>query len=285
MVGYKAGLMTGAAALLVVLSGCTKKPGGQVVAVVNGEEITQQELNVELQNAHVPQNVDQKKIMPALLQRVVDRRLITQLAKTDGLDKTPAYLEQLRAMQETLLVNQYAQKVAKTISLPDAAAVDAFIINSPTIFSQRKRYNLNQIAFTPTGDATLMRKLEPTRSLDAIAAVLTAAQIPFARGTGNLDTAAVPPEVAAKIASIPSGEPFLLPDNGHIVASVIESVQLLPVSPDKAKPAAVNMMRQKSLQDAVGKKLLAARSSATVSYETGFAPPPSPKPSAAPVAP
>ena len=273
MVRYKAKMMVGAAALLIVLSGCSKKPGGQVVAVVNGEEITQQELNVELQNAHVPQNVDQKKVMPALLQRVVDRKLVNQLAKNDGLDKTPAYLDQVRVTQENLLANQYAQKIAKTISLPDGAAVDAFIANNPTMFGQRKRYTLNQLVFAPTTDQTILQKLEPTHTLDAIAAVLTAARIPFARGVGNLDTASLPPPIAAKIASLPPGEPFLLPDNGRIVASVIQSVQPLPVSPDAARPAAVNLLRQKALQDAVSKKLEAARSSATITYGTGFAPP------------
>jgi len=272
-VQYKAGMLTGAAALLVVLSGCAKKPGGQVVAVVNGVEITQQELNTELQGANVPEGADQKKVMPALLQHVIDRKLVAQLAKNDGLDKTPGYLTQLRAMQENLLVNQYAQKIAKTVTLPDAAAVDDFINSHPTIFSQRKRYTLNQIIFAPPSDPAVVKQLEPAHSLDAIAAILTAAHVPFARGVGNLDSAAIPAEVATKIAALPPGEPFLLPDNGRIVASVIQQAQPLPVTPEEARPAATNMIRQKSLQDAVGKKLEAARSSATISYQPGFAPP------------
>jgi peptidyl-prolyl cis-trans isomerase C len=276
MVRNKAKMMAGAAALLVVLGGCSKKPGGQVVAVVNGEEITQQELNAELQNAHVPAGVDQKKVMPALLQRLVDRALVTQLAKTDGLDKTPVYLAQSRILQENLLANQYAGKIAKTITLPDASAIDAFIASNPSIFSQRKRYTLAQVVFPQPSDPAIIQKLAPAHSLDAIAALLTSSQVQFVRGVGKLDTGAIPPEIAAKIAALPPGEPFLLPDNGRIVASVIQSVEPVPVSPEEAKPAAVNMMRQKSLQEAVGKKLEAARSSAKISYEDGFAPPPKP---------
>lgn len=272
----KAIMMAGAAALLVVTNGCSKKPGGQVVAVVNGEEITSQELNAELANAHLPPGVDQKKVMPVLLQRIVDRKLITQLAKTDGLDKTPAYLAQSRILAENLLANEYASKIAKTISLPDAAAVDAFIASTPSVFSQRKRYTLNQIVFNQPTDATFLQKLAPAHTLDAIAAILTAAQVQFVRGVGKLDTGAVPPEIAAKIAALPPGEPFLLPDNGRIVASVIQSAEPVPVTPEEARPIAVNVLRQKALQDAVGKKLEAARSSATISYETGFAPPPKP---------
>ncbi len=241
--------------------------------MVNGMEITQQELNTELQGANVPEGADQKKVMPALLQRVIDRKLVAQLAKNDGLDKTPAYLTQMRVMQENLLVNQYAQKIAKTTSLPDAAAVDDFINSHPTIFNQRKRYTLNQIVFAPPGDPAILQQLEPAHSLDAIAAVLTAAGIPFARGVGNLDSASIPPDVAAKIAALPPGEPFLLPDNGRIVASVVQQAQPSPVPPEEAKPAAANMIRQQVLQDAVSEKLAAARSSATISYQAGFAPP------------
>ena len=41
-------LAIGAAALLLSLSACEKKAEGQVVAVVNGDEITAQEVNGEL---------------------------------------------------------------------------------------------------------------------------------------------------------------------------------------------------------------------------------------------
>jgi EpsD family peptidyl-prolyl cis-trans isomerase len=275
-------MMAGAAALLIVLSGCSKKPGGQVVAVVNGEEITQQELNAELENAHVPQGADQKQVMPALLRRVVDRKLVTQLAKKDGLDKTPAFQAQLRIVQENLLASQYASKIAKTITLPDSATVAAFIKDNPTIFGQRKRYTLEQLVFSPPADPAFVKKLQPAHSINAIAEVLTAAQIPFARGTGKLDSGAIPPEIAAKIAALPAGEPFLLPDNGRLVASVIQSAEPIAITPEQANSGAVNIIRQKSLQNTLSKKVEAARTSADISYAPGFAPP---KPKSAPVAP
>lgn len=275
MVRNKA-ILTGAAALLAVTSGCSKKPGGQVVAVVNGEEITSQELNAELENAHIPPGADQSKVMPVLLQRIVDRKLVTQLAKNDGLDKTPVYLAQSRILDENLLANQYAGKIAKTIALPDAAAIDSYIAANPTIFGQRKRYTLNQLVFNQPTDPNFLARLQPAHTLDAIAAILTAAKLPFARGVGKLDSGALPPEIATKIAALPAGEPFLLPDNGRIVASVIQSADPVPVTPEQAKPIAVNILRQKALQDAVTRKLAAARSSAKISYGAGFAPPAKP---------
>ena len=276
--------MTGVSAFLIALGGCHKKPGGQVVAVINGEEITQQELNTELRNAHVPDSVDHKKVMPLLLQRVIERTLLDQLATKDGLDKTPAFLDEERAMHDNLLATDYAAKVSKTITMPDPAVVDAYIAQNPTVFGARKRYTLAQIVFPQPSDPSLIKKLEPVHTLDAIAAVLNAAQVPFVRGVGKLDTAAVPAVIANKIAGLPAGEPFLLPDNGRIVASVVQSVEAVPMPADQAKPAATNLLRQKALSDALRQKVDAARTSATISYAPGFAPPPGAVPTPTPAA-
>jgi peptidyl-prolyl cis-trans isomerase C len=273
-VSGKVKIIAGTAALLVLLSGCEKKVGGQVVAVVNGEEITQQELNAELQGARLPQNVDKKVVTAQLLQRIVERKLLVQQAKTDGLDQTPAYLEQARRQQDALIVNQLAGKVSKNLALPDAAAVNRFIADNPTMFSQRKRYALEQIVFAQPADMKIVRALQPAHTLDAVAAVLTAQGVQFQRGNGQLDSAAIPPEVAGRIASLPPGEPFIVPDNGRLVASVIKSAEPLPTPDEQAKPAALNVLRQQAVATAMRAQLAKARAAAKIEYKPGFAPPP-----------
>ena len=69
----------------VLLGGCQKEATGQVAAVVNGEEITLQEINAELAQLQVPEGVDRAQVQQAALQRIVDRRLLAQAAKEDGL--------------------------------------------------------------------------------------------------------------------------------------------------------------------------------------------------------
>ena len=71
-------------AALLVTSGCGKKATGQVVAVVNGDEITLDELNAELNNVNLPPSADKKLAMRQLLQQVIDRRLLAQTAKEQG---------------------------------------------------------------------------------------------------------------------------------------------------------------------------------------------------------
>lgn len=265
--------LTACAAVLIVVGGCAKKPGGQVVAVVNGEEITQQDLNAELQGASIPPTADKKAVMAQVLQRVIDRTLLVQKAKAEGLDKTPAYLSQLRRAQDTLVVNLLTSKAAKGIALPDASAVDGFIASNPTLFSGRKVFKLDQVTFAQPTDVAMLRQLEPAHTLDAIIAILTRSGIQYTRGVSQLDTASIPPAIAAKIAALPAGEPFVTPNNGRVVASVITSVVTSPTPAAQAKPAAVGLLRQRALSAAVQKQLETARLAAKIDYQAGYAPP------------
>lgn len=275
-------VMVASAAAIVLLAGCDKKPGGQVVAVVNGQEITQQDLNAELQGATIAPTADKKVVMAQVLQRVIDRTLLVQKAKAEGLDKSPAYLSQLRRAEDGLVVNLLTTKAAKGIALPDAGAVDNFMSQNPTLFVARKIYKLDQIVFAQPSDASVLRQLEPAHTLEAVQTILTAAGIQYTRGAAQLDTASIAPEIAAKIAALPAGEPFIVPDKGRVIASVITGMTSNPTPAAQARPAALELLRQQALGSAMQKQLEAARSAAKIDYQPNFAPP---KKSNAPAAP
>src|SRR5690242_9094487 len=96
-----------AMALTAMNSGCTRKAEGQTVAVVNGQEITAPDLNFALQQAKIPDSADNAQKNAArsqVLQQLVDRRLLVEQARKEGIDKTPEYLNQQRLADETLLI-------------------------------------------------------------------------------------------------------------------------------------------------------------------------------------
>ncbi len=265
-------LAAGAASLLL-LGGCEKKVGGQVVAVVNGEEVTQQELNAELGGAALPEGAERKAVMTQLLQRIVDRKLLVAQAKEQGLDKSPAYLAQVQRGQDAVLVEMLVSKVAKGTAVPDAAAAGRFIQENPTLFAGRKRYELDQIAFRATNDPALGNKLKPARTLSEVEAVLKGEGIPFQRGAAQLDTGSLAPAVATRIAALPPGEPFLVPQNGQMIVSVIRKTENAPVATQQAQPAAVELLRRQAVEQAMRKQADQARASAKIEYDPAFAPP------------
>ena len=268
----KAGWALAAMAAMGMVEGCAKKVGGQVVAVVNGQEVTQGELNSELGGQQIPPGADRNRIMAQLLQQVVTRKLLVGRAKEQGLDKAPAYLAQVQRGQDQVLITMLASNAAKTVATPDTAAADQFMAENASLFAGRKRYTLDQIVFPAKPDPVLAAKLKDAKTMPQVEAALTSSGIAFQRGTARLDTAQLAPAIGAKIAALPPGEPFLVPQAGQMVVNVIRSVESMPVPADQARPAAAELLRRQTVERAMRKQADDARASATISYAPGFAP-------------
>lgn len=268
--------------LAVGLAACDKKPTGQIVAVVNGEEISLAELNQELRGARIPDNADKKAIMRQLLQRVVDRRLLAQAAKEQGIDRDPAYVSTQRRMSEDLLVQMYAKKAADGIKVPDAAAIDRYISENPAMFSQRSRLKLDQIVFDMPANPATLKQFENDHSLAAVATTLNKLNIKFAQGEGALDTATVPPQLLQQINALPAGEPFVVPVNGKVVVSVVKGREPVAIPAERARPMAVEAIRGQGLSKIGESRLKEARAKAKIEYQADYAPTPPAKAPATP---
>jgi peptidyl-prolyl cis-trans isomerase C len=269
-------------ALGVALAGCSKKPTEQVVAVVNGEEISLPELNAELGNAQVPANVDKKLVQQQLLQRLVDRRLLAQSAKDQGLDRDPAFIVEQRRVNESLLVERLAKRTNDTIPVPTAAEIDKFIAGNPSLFNGRQLYNVDQIAFATPADPTRLKALEPAKTMAEVTAVLQQLGIQFQRANRVVDSATVPPEQMAKITALPKGEPFVVPSNGQVTVNVIVGSKAEPLPDTQARPMAVRALRSQALSKMGEQRLKEARAKAKIEYQDGFAPPAKPGAATAP---
>lgn len=267
--------------LSLALAGCQKKAEGQVVAIVNGEEITSNELNAEIAELNVPANVDKTRVRAEVLQRMVERRLLAQAAKDSGLDRDPTYVSQERRMKEQLLVSMYGKKAFDTVAVPDAAKVDQYISSHPTQFGQRTRYKLDQIVFDPPADTKKLQPLTGMHSMAEIATWLNGQGIKFQRGANTMDSAGVPPDVMAKIKALPAGEPFIVPNNGKVVVSVITGSEPMATPAEQARPLATQAIRREELNKIGEQRLKEAKAKAKIEYQTGYEPPKAPAPAAA----
>jgi EpsD family peptidyl-prolyl cis-trans isomerase len=259
-------------ALSLTTAACDRKATGQSVAVVNGEEISAGELNGELQLANVPPSADQKLARQQLLQGLIDRRLLAQEARKNGIDKSPEFLTRQRRLTDDLLISMNAERQAGSQKLPDQAAVDAFIAQNPYAFAQRQILTLQQIAIDPPSDTKVLAPLADAHSLDAVAATLTRLKIPFTRATGKLDTGTVPPEALKRIFALPPTEPFVLPANGKLYANVITGREPVPMAQDDIRKAAVAAMRQQNTRTGLSNEVKQLRSKAKIEYQAGYAP-------------
>ncbi|UZK67727.1 SurA N-terminal domain-containing protein [Sphingomonas sp. M1-B02] len=279
--------MIGGIALALVLGGCQKKAEGQVAAVVNGEEITIQEVNSEVGAVDLPKSVDKDAIRQQALQRIIERRLLAQVAKEEGLDKDGEYLIRRRALDDNLLAQMLAKKIGATIRIPEAAKLDEYIKKSPAMFGGREILTLDRIQFAVPADPTTLKPLQAARNMDQVEATLRQLNIQFSRAPAELDTARTPPAILSQINALPSGEPFILPQGRSATAAVVTARRAVPLAGDGAKPVAANAVREEELAKAIEGRLKAATSAAKIEYQTGFAPakPSAAKKAASPAAP
>lgn len=260
------------AGLSLFLGACGSKATGQSVAVVNGEEITIGELNSELASANVPASADKKKVMPQLLQQIIDRRLLAQRASEQGIDKSPDFLNQERRLREGLLLSLASKRQADSIKIPDQRAIDAFIAANPSMFRDRSILLLDQLQFQPPVDDSQVARLRNDHSIEALAASLTALGLPFVRTDAKLDTATVPSAVMKQIEALPAGEPFIVPINGKMYASVIKGRQPANATVEENRRIAADAIRRQSLETSYASQLKQLRSGAKIEYQDGYAP-------------
>jgi EpsD family peptidyl-prolyl cis-trans isomerase len=263
-----------ALALLATLTACQKKAEGQTVAVVNNEEITASELNAELANANIPDSADKKAITNRVLQGLVERRLLAEQARKDGIDKSPDFIARQRRMNEELLIGMLASRSMDTSKLPTDAEIAAFQAKQPQAFANREVWKLEQLQYDTPQDKAISDRIVATKTLTELAAVLSAARIPFQRASNQLVTSAIPAELYPQLARLQSGEPFIVPAGAKSVASSIVSREPAPLSGPQARTEAVNAMRRLNSTTALQQRLKDLKASAKIEYKEGFAPPP-----------
>lgn len=261
-----------AVAVSVLVSGCQRKAEGQTVAVVNGDEITAPDLNFALNLAKVPDGADKDKARSQVLEQLVDRRLLAEQARKEGIDKSPDYLNRQRRANEDLLISMLADRRLNTAQLPSDQEIQTYIASHPETFANREVWDLDQIKFQVATDPATKAEIAGSHSMDALVATLQKHNIPFQRQKNKLDTGIVPIDLYKKLMSLPAGEPFSIAAGNAVVVNAIVGREPHPITGDQAKPVAVQAMRKAQAAKTLQGLLKSLRDSAKVEYQPGYAP-------------
>jgi peptidyl-prolyl cis-trans isomerase C len=259
--------------LAVIVSSCEKKATGQAVAVVNNEEITASELNGELASEHLPVTDTPRDSRAQALQRLIDRHLIAQQARAQGIDKSPEFLNQLRRTTDDLLINMLIARQAGSAHLPSPDEISRYEASRPEMFANREIWTLQQIIYPLPKNSALSAKLAAAKTLDEVAQILTSSGVQFTRGSKQIDSAIFPHAIYAQLAGLKEGEPFIAPGPDKAIASVITARQPAPIAGDQARKVALQVMRREQIAQMVQQRVKSLKATAKIEYQTGFAPP------------
>lgn len=249
---------------------------GQVVATVNGTDVTVYELNTELRGTRLPSDPKQRKLAEqTALQQIVNRKILADLAIERKLDKSPEFLLQERRAKDALLVQLLQQQIASKVPKPSRQDAERYMAQNPGLFAQRKIFAIDQIEFAPPADAAKLQEFKPLKTLAEIEQKLTAEGTPYQRKPTALDSVGVNPSVLKQIVALPPGEVFIVPNGRALTANVITEARIQPFAGDQAINYATNLIMQQRIADAAKRDLEAQIEAARkgVKYQEGFAPP------------
>lgn len=275
---FLSGLLIGTA---VLVSACgngssakDKIEKGQVIATVNGEDVTIYELGTELQGVDMPSGEARKKVEQAALQRIIDRKILADIARDRKLDKTPEYLLQTRRAGEQLLVNLLQQNEAGKVPASTSEDVEKFMAANPWTFAQRKLLIIDQIQFPMPADRKVLAAYRPLKTLDEVEHKLITDGIEYRRAPTSLDTMQMPATMAKSIMDLPAGEVFVVPAGGGLTANRITEARATPLTGPDAMKMAREMLRNQNMSKKAATELepLLASAREKVTYKKGYAP-------------
>lgn len=259
-------------------------PKGQVVATVDGKEITASELRMELQNAPSDPNLA-AAAQNAALQGLITRKLLVAEAKKRELDKSPlAAMFRARA-EELALVQLLQMNIASGVPKVSDDEVKDFVSSHPATFSQRRLISVDQL-LVPKIDLKVVKQMEPLKTMPEVETLLNNNKVQFVRSAAVLDTLNLNPDVATKVAAMSVDEILALPNGSGVQVARITSTRMEPLSGEESERIARLLLMQQrgatQVRQALEEIVRAGQSKVNVNadYQAKKVPQPQPQPSA-----
>jgi EpsD family peptidyl-prolyl cis-trans isomerase len=276
-------------ALIALLGGCNLfnkgQPKGQVVATVNGQEVTLAELQAEM-GSNTPSNpAAAKAVEQAALQRIIARDLLAQAAHDQKLDQTPQFAIELNRGRKELQASLLEKKMASEVPPPQRDEADRFVADNPSMFAQRQLFVLDQVQAPPSTDASLLRQLEPLKDLGAVEALLNSRSVPHQRGINVVDSLRVDPKLTQSLQAANATNDLLIVNLPNMLtANAIKETHAAPITGDAATRVAMQILANRRTQDAVQKQAQSIIAAGTTKVKYNDAYKPTAQPAAAPAA-
>ncbi len=285
-------LLGSTAAALLLVAACGDKggkaPTGQVVATVDGKEVTIHEVNGEIdalpnRGAGAPR----KLVESIALARVIERKMLAEEAEKRGLGKNPKFILARERADETLLVQALQADIAQKVPVTTREAAQKFIAENPNVFGDRKIFTLDQIQFLrPANFAAL--GLKDAKTMADVEKLLIDANIEYRRAPQQVDALTVNPALTAEILKISAAsktEPFMFADQPAgapapiIYINLITDTKTQPFTGEKAIGYAQQVLQRQEVQKKLASELKRFDDAAKgkIVYAKDYGPPVFPK--------
>ena len=229
----------------VVLTACGKKDEAaakssdtQVVAKVNGDEITIHQVNFQLARMGQMDEAQSKLAAKQVLARLVEMQLLKQQAIEIKLDKDPAVLQAMESSKDQMLAQAYLEKLMISAPKATTSEIDTFYKEHPELFENRRVFRLQELVVTVDKDkfAETETSLKGIKGINEIATWLKDKNLPFTINSSVKAAEQLPLELVQKLQVLKDGEVLVLTTANALNVVHIAASQSVPITRAKATP-------------------------------------------------
>ena len=216
------------------------KGGTQVVAKVNGDEISVHQINFQLNR--VAQNkalteAQSKAAAQQILARLVDQQLLKQQATEAKLDRDPRILQAIESSKNEILAQAYLEQMLSKAAKPSITQIDAFYKEKPELFANRRVFRLQELAINVGKDkyAEIAEKVSTTKNINEVAVWLKDKNYPFNANSNVRAAEQLPLDFLKKLQPLKDGDLIALSNEQSVSIVHVAAMQSAPITREKQR--------------------------------------------------
>jgi EpsD family peptidyl-prolyl cis-trans isomerase len=258
-----------------VLTACDhKKEGGetQVVAKVNGDEITVHQLNDAM--AHLG-NIPKEKEGEAgkqILKGLVDQQILVKQAVDKKLDRNPNVVQAIEASKRQILMQASLEQLVQQLTKPTDIEIQDYYVKSPELFANRRIYKFAEFSMASTVQIEEVKHLlSGTKSLEELAGKLRKEHIDFKTAATVKAAEELPTVLLPKFSKMAKGEVAIIPAGDSLSVLQLQDFKEQPLTEEQAKPAIGKFLFEQKRKVFIEAEMKKLRDAAKIEYIGAYA--------------
>lgn len=251
------------------LTGCDRSPPtGQVVATVDGKDVTLGELRAEAALDSQPGAV--ARAQPGLLRAVVDRKLWAGDAQRTKLDQDVQFILARRRAEEAQLARLDVETLSASVAPPSNADVDRFLRRLPKAYRDRTVFLVEQIGVNSNGDTRLAAKLAQATSLEEVEALLKSRGVIGQRSRTEWNSTFMPASLAERLRKLPPDGLIFQSKGDTLISAKVVAKTTVPLGDADRRILARQSLTQQKVRAAIAVRLADLRAAADIRVQPGY---------------
>lgn len=250
-----------------------KKSDTQVVAIVNGDEITIHQVNFQLSRMGQMNEAQAKVASKKVLTKLIEMQLLKQQALEQKLDKNPGLLQALEATKDQMLAQAYLETMMAKAPKPSNSEIDEFYKSHPELFENRRVFRLQELMVNI--DKSKFDETEASikniKGINEIAVWLKEKNYPFSANSAVKEAETLPSDMLKKLQVLKDGEILILPTEGALHIINLAASQAVPISRIKATPIIEQYFMNQNKTNLAKKEMTALNEKAKIEFIGTFA--------------